>query len=300
MEVHKNMGLKMEMTQNTVLSQKMIQSARILQMSSSELDTYIKELALENPMVDLEEPGMVSSQEDDWRRKLEWLSATDEQNRVYYSSDGFAQEKDAWNFSADEGEALADYLMSQLVGSTYTKEEMEVLNYMALCLDSKGYFSEDLQEISHRFAMPVDRVEELLSVLQGLEPAGAGARNLKECLILQLDRQKIYDRTVREIVEDHLELLGKNQLNTIAKKLKIPVEEVSRAARVIKALNPKPGSGFSSREHLKYITPDVVIVRLGGYYEILLNEGTYPKMSLNSYYLNLLKEDASRETRDYV
>lgn len=294
------MGLKMEMTQNTVLSQKMIQSARILQMSSSELDTYIKELALENPMVDLEEPGMVSSQEDDWRRKLEWLSATDEQNRVYYSSDGFAQEKDAWNFSADEGEALADYLMSQLVGSTYTKEEMEVLNYMALCLDSKGYFSEDLQEISHRFAMPVDRVEELLSVLQGLEPAGAGARNLKECLILQLDRQKIYDRTVREIVENHLELLGKNQLNTIAKKLKIPVEEVGRAARVIKALNPKPGSGFSSREHLKYITPDVVIVRLGGYYEILLNEGTYPKMALNSYYLNLLKEDASRETRDYV
>ncbi len=294
------MGLKMEMTQNTVLSQKMIQSAWILQMSSSELDTYIKDLALENPLVDLEEPGTGNSREDEWKRKLEWLSSTDEQNRVYYSSDGSNQEKDAWNFSVDEGEALADYLMSQLVGSPYTQEQMEVLNYMALCLDSKGYFSEDLQEISTRFQMSLDKVEELLTVLQSLEPAGAGARSLKECLMLQLDRQKIYDTAVREMVEDHLELLGKNQLNTIAKKMKIPVEEVSKGAKVIKALNPKPGSGFSSREHLKYITPDVVVVRLGGYYEILLNEGTYPKMTLNSYYLNLMKEDSSRETKDYV
>ena len=160
-------------------------------------------------------------------RKLEWLSSTDEQNRVYYSSDASGEEKDTWNFSVDEGEALADYLMSQLVGSSLTQKELEVLNYMALCLDSKGYFSEDLREVARRFHISEKKAGELLSVLQSLEPAGAGARNLKECLLLQLDRQKIYNTVVREIVEHYLELLGKNQLHMIAKKMKIPVEEVS-------------------------------------------------------------------------
>ncbi len=294
------MGLKMEMTQNTVLSQKMIQSAQILQMSAAQLDTYIKDMALENPLMDLEEHSAAQSSREDWEQKLEWLSSTDEQNRVYYSSDASGEEKDTWNFSVDEGEALADYLMSQLVGSSLTQKELEVLNYMALCLDSKGYFSEDLGEVARRFHISEKKAGELLSVLQSLEPAGAGARDLKECLLLQLDRQKIYNTVVREIVEHYLELLGKNQLHMIAKKMKIPVEEVSGAVKVIKALNPKPGSGFSSREHLKYITPDVVVVRLGGYYEILLNEGNYPKISLNSYYLKLLEDDSSRETKDYV
>ena len=294
------MELKMEMTQKLALSQKMIQSTEILQMSSLELETYIKDLAEENPVVDLEDQKEVPDDQDELARKLEWLGSSDEQNRVYYSQDYEENEKDRWNFAIDEGEDLADYLMSQLIGGPYSEEQMKVLDYMALCLDSKGYFTEDIAEIAKKFQMTQEEISSLLSVLQSLEPAGVGARNLKECLMLQLDRLGIEDVTIRGVVSDYLELLGKNQLHVIARKMKVSLEEVAMAAKVIKNLNPKPGSGFSSREHLKYITPDVVVVHLGGYYEILLNEYMYPKMSINGYYLKLLKEDPSKETKDYV
>ena len=292
--------LKMDVSQNLALSQKMIQSTEILQMGSVELENYMKELAVENPVVDLEDTKEVASPVDELLRKLEWLDSSDESNRVYYSQDYDEDTRDQWNFSADEGEDLADYLMSQLIGSRYSDAQMKVLNYMALCLDSKGYFTESLEETADRFHMDTEKVRELLGVLQSLEPAGVGARDLRECLLLQLDRQEIEDITVRTVVSDYLELLGKNQLHVIARKMKVPTEEVALAAKVIKGLNPKPGSGFSSREHLKYITPDVVVVRLGGYYEILLNESMYPKLSVNSYYLNLLKSDTSAETKNYV
>lgn len=126
-------------------------------------------------------------------KKLEWLGSSDEQNRVYYSQDYGNDDGDKWNFSIDEGEDLADYLMSQLIGSKYSKTQMEVLNYMALCLDSKGYFTESLDEVAARFHMDAEDVGALLFILQGLEPAGVGARSLKECLLLQLDRQGIED-----------------------------------------------------------------------------------------------------------
>ena len=200
----------------------------------------------------------------------------------------------------DEGEDLGDYLMSQLIGANYSRNDMELLNYMVQCLDSRGYFTEEISQVARSFSVDEDKVLSLLFVIQGLEPAGVGARDLKECLLLQMDRLGIQDHITRAIVTDYLELLGKNQLHVIARKMKASLDEVSTAARMIKTLNPKPGSGFSSREHLKYITPDVVVVRLGGYYEILLNEYMYPKMSINSYYLKLLKCGDSQETKDYI
>ena len=93
-----------------------------------------------------------------------------------------------------------------------------------------------------------------------------GARDLSECLLIQMDRQKIEDTIARKIAADYLEQLGKNQLPQIARKLKVTVDDVLQAMEVIRELNPKPGNSFSSRENLKYITPDVTVVKLKDYY----------------------------------
>lgn len=292
----------MEMAQNLALSQRMIQSTEILQMSSQELDVYIKELAVENPVMDIEDDYQIPDKEYEIRKKLEWLKSSDEQNRVYYSQeyneDG--EQKDMWNFSEDLGEDLAEYLYSQLINTDFTPEEYEVVDYMIHCLDSKGYLEDNLTDVSSRFSISMEKVEGLLKLLQGLEPAGVCARNLQECLLIQLERLKLGDTTTRKIVTDYLELVGKNQLHIIAKKLKISLEEVTTACETIKQLNPKPGNCFSSREHLKYITPDVTIVKLSGYYEILLNEYTYPKININDYYLKILKDESQEEAKTYV
>lgn len=295
------MELKMEISQNTVLSQKMIQSAEILQMSSQELENYLKELAVENPVIDIEEDYMLTDREKDIERKIEWLESSDEQNRVYYSGDYSDEDnKDPWNFSTNEGEDLVEYLMSQLLTRDISGKDMEIMEYMVNCLDSKGYFEEDEKDICTRFNISSEHFKALLCILQSLEPAGICARNLSECLILQLDRKQEEAPAARRIIQEYLDLVGKNQLHVIAKKMKMSVEEILQECEVIKSLNPKPGSHFSSRENLKYITPDITVVKLSNYFEVLLNEYMYPKMSINSYYRKMLDKDTPEDTKNYI
>lgn len=295
------MELKMQISQTQVLSQKMIQSAEILQMSSQELENYMKELALENPVVDLEEQADSMDRDEALKRKIEWLESSDEQNRVYYSNDYTEDgERDPWNFNIDDGESLAEYLMSQLLTKGLSERQMRLAEYMVNCLDDKGYFREDCTEIAEKFKESADRVKEVLGLLKTLEPAGICAENLSECLLLQLDRKQIKASALRKIITDYLELVGKNQLHVIAKKMKLPVETILKECEMIKGLNPKPGSSFCSRETLKYITPDVTVVKLSGYYEILLNEYMYPKMSVNGYYKKMLTDDTPKEAKDYI
>ena len=300
------MDLKMEVTQTLGLSQRMIQSTEILQMSAQELDTYLKELAVENPVVDIEEKfdkSRESERDAELQKKLEWLASSDEQNRVYYSEEYSSDDddnQDMWNVSDNRGEDLAEYLISQLVTIPLTDKEQAIAEYLIDLLDSRGYLTEETDQIATQLETEEDEVARMLQIVQGLEPAGVGARNLSECLLIQMDRQKIEDTIARKIAANYLEQLGKNQLPQIARKLKVTVDDVLQAMEVIRELNPKPGNSFSSRENLKYITPDVTVVKLKDYYEILLNEYMYPKMSINGYYRNMLKAGNDKETKDYV
>lgn len=295
------MDLKLQTVQSQVLSQKMIQSAQILQMSSQELEAYMKEISLENPVIDLDEQYETGSYDGEIRRKIEWLESSDEQNRVYYNNDYTEDgERDCWNFDTEEGESLAEYLLSQLLTKNLTKQQVKIAEYIVNCLDDKGYFTEDKAQLAKNLGTDTDRVEEVLSMLKKLEPAGICAESLAECLLLQLERKGMSTPVLRNIVENYLELVGKNQLHVIAKKLKIPVETVQADCELIKGLNPKPGASFCSRETLKYITPDVTVVKLGGYYEILLNEYMYPKITINSYYKGMLQEDTPKEAKAYI
>lgn len=295
------MDLKLQTVQSQVLSQKMIQSAQILQMSSQELEAYMKEISLENPVIDLDEQYETGSYDGEIRRKIEWLESSDEQNRVYYNNDYTEDgERDCWNFDTEEGESLAEYLLSQLLTKNLTKQQVKIAEYIVNCLDGKGYFTEDKAQLAKNLGTDTDRVEEVLSMLKKLEPAGICAESLVECLLLQLERKGMSTPVLRNIVENYLELVGKNQLHVIAKKLKIPVETVQADCELIKGLNPKPGASFCSRETLKYITPDVTVVKLGGYYEILLNEYMYPKITINSYYKGMLQEDTPKEAKAYI
>ena len=296
------MDIRMTVTQTQILSQKMIQSMEILQMSCQELNEYIKDMALENPVVDIEDSYEVPDKASDLVKKLEWLDSIDERNRIYYRQEYAedAEEKRLMDYSENIGEELSEYLLHQLLTVELSDLQYDIIQYMVYSLDSKGYMEEDLTDIAERFETTVDFVEEQLKLLQNLDPAGVCARNVEECLLLQLNREKEKDLTACAIVSDYLELLGKNQLHVIAKKMKVSLEEVIRACDHIKELNPKPGSGFDARGHLKYITPDVTVVKLSNYYEILLNEYTYPKIGINHFYKQVLENETSKETQKYI
>ncbi len=295
------MKLQFELKQKLNISQKIIQSSEILQMSSRELEDYIGELAMENPIIDIDNIGGVE-RDVDVTRKLEWLNKMNENINVNVRWDNDDNnEKDIWDYIGDgKEEDLYQYLNSQILMNNYSLVEENVIHYLLMSLDSKGYLLEDINDIALKFGVEAGMVNRLLCMVQELEPAGVGARNLRECLLLQLERNHSHNTLVRDIVFDYLELLAKNQLSVIADKLKVTISEVVENVKIIKTLNPKPGTCFSSRDNLYYIEPDITVVKLKGHYEILINEYKYPRVSINSYYLNILKSDCSSETKNYI
>lgn len=297
------MELKIDLSQKQVLSQHMVQSMEILQMNAHELESYIEKLALENPVIEL--PDSVSiqpdSRADDLQRKLDWLESTDLQNKVYYQQERSAENmQNNWHDSSASEENLSDYLLAQILLSDYSKEERAIIEFMILSLDSRGYFTDELSSVAQYFSVSIDDIQKLLCAIQSLDPAGVGARDLKECLLLQLYRKKDYSPVTESLIQNHMEDIAKNHLHDISKKLKISIDEILVACEEIRALNPKPGNSFSNREQLHYISPDVVVVKLEDKFEILINEFQYPHFTISSYYQHLLKETPDRETKTYL
>lgn len=326
------MELKIEMSQKQILSQHMVQSMEILQMSAQELEGYIENLSLENPVIELSDSNSYEPDKHqmDLQRKLEWLESTDMQNKVYYQQERDEKDwEDSWHDIRESGETLCDYLMSQLLFENYSENDWEMMKFLLESLDSRGYFTDELSVAANYFGVTQEHIEKLLYDIQSLDPAGVGARDLKECLLLQLRRKM--DSNVKNVIkadkvvggkdvktyrDDHKEIkkfkiaeiliknymddIAKNHLRDIARKLQVSMDEVSEACVEIRNLNPKPGSSFSSREQLRYISPDVIVVKLKDQFEILVNEYQYPKFSVSSYYRNMLEQTEDAQTKDYL
>ena len=296
------MDLKLQVKQTQTLSQRMIQSAEILQMTSQELNTYINELALENPVIDIVEPPTAEEQRESIEQQ-EWLNSFNEENYYLYqrqNNDDDYDFKSSWNINTDDGETLQDYLWSQLITENFTDQETEIIKFMLECLDNKGYLEESTETIASYFGTDTEIVEDLLSDLQALDPSGVCARTLEECLKLQLERRDILTPVLESIIDNCLEMVAKNQIPAIARKLRLSPTETAGYCQIIKRLNPKPGVSFSSRDQLRYIIPDVTIVKFKDHFDILLNESMYPTIELNSYYRQMNQNPESSELKEYL
>ena len=296
------MDLKLQVKQTQTLSQRMIQSAEILQMTSQELNTYINELALENPVIDIVEPPTAEEQRESIEQQ-EWLNSFNEENYYLYqrqNNDDDYDIKSSWNINTDDGETLQDYLWSQLITENFTDQETEIIKFMLECLDNKGYLEESIETIASYFGTDTEIVEDLLSDLQALDPSGVCARTLEECLKLQLERRDMLTPVLESIIDNCLEMVAKNQIPAIARKLRLSPTETAGYCQIIKSLNPKPGVSFSSRDQLRYIIPDVTIVKFKDHFDILLNESMYPTIELNSYYRQMNQNPESSELKEYL
>ena len=296
------MDLKLQVKQTQTLSQRMIQSAEILQMTSQELNAYINELALENPVIDIVEPPTAQEQRESIEQQ-ECLNSFNEENYYLYqrqNNDDDYDFKSSWNINTDDGETLQDYLWSQLITENFTDQETEIIKFMLECLDNKGYLEESIETIASYFGTDTELVEDLLSDLQALDPSGVCARSLEECLKLQLERRNMLTPVLESIIDNCLEMVARNQIPAIARKLRLSPAETAGYCQIIKSLNPKPGVSFSSRDQLRYIIPDVTIVKFKDHFDILLNESMYPTIELNSYYRQMNQNPESSELKEYL
>ena len=197
-------------------------------------------------------------------------------------------------------ESLAAFLRDQIHRLRLPKPLTALCQYLAELVDGDGYLSqEDLDGLAS-MKIPQALTERALDALQSLEPPGVGARSLSECLLLQLSRRDGGDPVAMDIAARFLPELGRKHYAAIAQKLGVNVEAVRAAETVIAALEPHPGRAFQTAEPTIYVRPDVFIAQLEGEWKVILNEYYLPRVSVNDYYLRLLKSSDEKETKDYL
>lgn len=294
------MELSLHTEQKQLVSQKMIQSLDILQMAAAQLKEYMETQLLENPVMELDEkhPEQFDKKE---LEKYQWISSHDEQNRYLYQKiESTEEELPEWNLSDTRTESLRDYLWSQLLTKDLPADAEKPIRFLLESLDYRGYFTDSLETFARQFRLTRRRAEELLSMVRSLEPAGVGARNLQDCLCIQLERQGELSEVMKNFVNGYLPELAKNQLPAIAREMKIPVKTVEQMAARVRELDPKPGSRFSDVRQTSYILPDVVVVKFADHFDILLNESLYPDIFINREYIQMCEKQEDPKVREYL
>ena len=256
---------------------------------------YLGRLTEENPLLEREDVPDFRDAYQELRQKAVWIDAGIP--GASFSHEGALPERGAVD---RETESLAAFLRDQLERKRLPKPLLALGNYLAELVDEDGYLAEEDLEGLSELNIPQPLIDEALAMLQGLEPAGVGARSLPECLLLQLDRRGNRDPGLREIVRQFLPEIGKKYYGPIAKTLGLSLEEVQAAAETIADLDPRPGQAFQPAEQALYVRPDVFVVVEDGKPEIVLNEYYLPKITVSDYYLRLLGSTDEEETRTYL
>ena len=304
--------LTIEQTQKLVMTPELIQAIKILQFNIQELDVYVQDQLLTNPVLESEpdhdapardadaddipeEVREPKREEPDWE---EYIRGSYEEGRDgQWDRQWIERQDDAegdfFERYVDNDLTLPEHLLFQFQFAAVSEEKQRIGEYIIEALDENGYLTSSVEEIGKSLQVPVEEVGEVLKIIQGLDPVGVGARDLRECLLIQLQSLGLLTEEFRAVVTDHLEDLASNRLIQIAKSLGISVEEVQRMGDVIRTLEPKPGRQFSAGEETKYIIPDIIVERTEDGYSITVNDSSTPHLRVSSYYRNLLHQAGS-------
>lgn len=198
---------------------------------------------------------------------------------------------------------LTEHLTWQLQVTELDPVELEIARWIVGNLDEQGYLRSTIDEVARQAECEPTAVEKVLRVVQSLDPAGVGARDLRECLLLQLDRLGGGETLARRIVDEHLDQLQKRDFRGLTRVMGVTIQEIADATRVISALEPRPGRGFGGEDPV-YISPDIYVYKVGEEFHVLLNEDGLPKLRISSVYREMLsagsRGDGQKDTRAYV
>ena len=291
------MELSLNVTQNLQLSPKMEQSIQILQMDGTQLVDYLKEVMLENPVMEMEPPPEKEDKDELALKKMEWLeqqTVREKENVGYYDEDNSITVEKA---AASDDESLVDHLLRQIAYSDLSDELRPAVHYVIGFLDENGYLSTTKERLLSSDEYPRDHIQKALEIVQGLDPVGVGASDLCECLLLQLAPD---DLLARRLVIGHLKDIAKNRLAVLAKKLNESQHDIEQAVYRIRQLNPKPGALYGRMEFPRYITPDIVVTNFQNQYNVMLCEFSYPQIRISRHYLQMARQSCDSEVTHYI
>ena len=321
--------LTQKLTQKLVMTPQLRQAIKILQLPRGELDTLIDEELAENPVVERvtedeaifddgrsngEEPTQADTKDThNEKDKIDWqtyLSTYNNHNDLPALPPTGSEYADGERPNAPEDrlprtESLSEHLIWQLRFRTLTETEEHLASLIIGNLDVDGYLEASVEELAAITGVSPEEAERVLGIIQSCDPIGVGARDLQECLLLQLtapqqEREALEESLLRlttTIVRQHLQALEGRRYDRLAKALNVPEEEIQRAIKLITALEPKPGRNYGDGD-IRYVTPDVHVHKIGDEYIVTLNEEGLPRLKVSNSYRHLLTQGG--EAKEYV
>jgi len=306
-------GLHMEQTQKLIMTPELRQAITVLQLSSLELSMYIEQQLQENPLLELKDESQESDGTNDAQEEvnepeapgefdIDWQEYFNDSSDLGIPKAGKVADQLEYSYEnfVRQVPTLSEHLMFQLSLSLCGPREKLIGEYLIGNIDGHGYLQVTVEDVSGSLGVAVEEVEMVLSIIQTFDPTGVGARNLEECLLIQADQMGLNNSLLRQVIKDHLIDLAKGKIGKMAQVLGITVQEVQRVADIIKTLDPKPGRNFGSPNDTRYITPDVVLEKVGSEYIILINDNSVPRITINSAYRAVLNKNADTKTRRFV
>ncbi|MCC6847821.1 MAG: RNA polymerase factor sigma-54 [Deltaproteobacteria bacterium] len=195
--------------------------------------------------------------------------------------------------------SLVDHLMWQLRLSDLSEREQTIIGVIVTNLDGDGYLRLPIEEVAFMAGADLEETERLLKILQGFDPPGVAARNLSECLLLQLAQLGQGDSLAAMLVRDHLAALEGKRFDKLARELKVSTSEIAEAQKVIATLEPKPGRDYGDGD-VRYVTPDVYIQKVGEELVVTLNDEGLPRLRVSQFYRRVLGQGDSTEAKGYI
>lgn len=289
-------------SQKLLLTPQMKQVIDILKMNTQQLSRYIEEQLEENPLLEIVENtsyddylydflkddcSMYSGSEDTYQRDFDTYEKSMYENLIDNSRQATLL-------------SLKEHLLFQLHTSKLPKTDIDIGEYIIDNTDENGYFITDTKKAADYLEISEAKLLSILKELQSFDPPGVCARDLKECLIIQLKQNNECDSDIEKIVNNYLDELADGNIEYISEKAQVKAERVKEIFEIIKKLEPKPGRSFINNESVKYIIPDIIVRKASGKYEAYVNEEALPVVHINKYYRRIINRDISEDTRNYI
>jgi RNA polymerase sigma-54 factor len=314
----------MNLSQSLVITPQLQQAIKLLQMSRMELETAVRSELEENPI--LEEAELLKeedlqrtkeaateieagegvgqdqiSQDPQKHDEFEWESYIEANQKPPQSGMSGSEEIMNYENVITASQTLHDHLYWQVKMTGFSREEELAADALIGYIDDDGYIKVPLEQIAEEEKIELDLLEDTLTLIHEFDPAGVGARNLKECLLIQAKHLEEDTNDLVMLINNHLKDLEKKNYEVIAKALNRDVEDVIEICKIIYAMAPYPGRAYVSND-THYVTPDVYVYKVGDDYVVSLNEDGLPRLKISNFYKNMLKGGKTNgdKTQDYI
>lgn len=297
MEIQQRLETRLQ--QRLVMTPQLRQAMHILQLPILELKALLEEELINNPLLqeqldeekDKNETEETSQENNKETKELdskwdEYLQAI-KPPRKYTQED--RRKKNYIESSITKPISLQHYLAQQLEEINLKVLGKEIAETIIANIDDDGYLKADINEIAHILDTTKEKAEKILLIIQDFDPPGVAARNLQECLILQLKEEEVSDPLLEKIINEHIDDLANKRYHKITSSLKISDDVLKNKIQLIEKLEPKPGRQYASTE-FNFIIPDVIVKKVDDDYKIIVNEKELPVLRINPSYKKILQE----------